>query len=122
MDSKDENALAELKGLVSDFISERDWDRYHRPKDVAMALSIEAGELMELYLWDRSPGREDLEDELGDILFFLLDMSIREDVDLKEALKRKLEKNRVKYPADLVRGSDLKYTKYREGEDDGGQG
>jgi NTP pyrophosphatase (non-canonical NTP hydrolase) len=99
---------------IRDFISERDWDRYHRPKDIAMALSIEAGELMELYLWDRNPHRDELEDELADIFFFLLDMADRENIDLEKALFEKIDKNRKKYPKELVKGKDHKYTKYRK--------
>jgi NTP pyrophosphatase (non-canonical NTP hydrolase) len=108
----------DLRIEVADFISERDWERYHRPKDIAMALSIEASELMELYLWDREPDREELEDEIGDIFFFLLDMSMKENVDLESALKKKMEKNRSKYPAHIVKGKDDKYIRYLEGTDD----
>jgi NTP pyrophosphatase (non-canonical NTP hydrolase) len=112
MSSDDTTRITELKGAVSEFITERDWDQFHRPKDVAMALSIEASELMELYLWDRAPDRKRLEEELGDILFFLVDMSIREDIDLVEAFNKKMELNRKKYPAHLVKGRDDKYTSY----------
>ncbi|MBN1540306.1 MAG: nucleotide pyrophosphohydrolase [Candidatus Thermoplasmatota archaeon] len=115
MRSDEVTTIAELKEEISRFVAERDWDRFHRPKDVAMALSIEAGELMELYLWDRTPDREDLMDELGDVLFFLLDMSIRENMDLSEAFRRKMGKNDERYPASLVRGRDDKYTAYKEG-------
>ncbi|MFW3145178.1 MAG: MazG-like family protein [Thermoplasmatota archaeon] len=116
MVSDKETVVSELREMVRDFISERDWDQYHRSKDVAAALSIEASELLELYLWDRSPEREELEDELADILFFVLDMGIREDIDLSEALRNKISKNAKKYPRDLVKGRDDKYTKYDRGE------
>ncbi len=98
---------------IRNFISERDWGKYHRPKDIAMALSIEAGELMELYLWDRKPEKNEIKDELADIFFFLLDIADREGIDLDEALLEKIEKNRKKYPKELVMGKDHKYTKYR---------
>lgn len=110
--------FSDLEELIRNFIGERDWDRYHRPKDIAMALSIESSELMELYLWDREPQKVRIEEELGDILFFLIDMSMKVDVDLVQALKMKIRKNEEKYPADLVRGRDHKYTHYR-GEDHG---
>lgn len=110
--------LSDLEELISGFIEERDWDRYHRPKDIAMALSIESSELMELYLWDRKPDKEELKDELGDIFFFLIDMSMKLDIDLVDALKQKIEKNKEKYPTELVKGKDHKYTRYR-GDDDG---
>ena len=108
-----ETALEELKALIDPFIRERDWERFHRPKDVAMALSIEAAELQELYLWDREPDREALKDEMADVLFFLLDLSLREGVDLSTALMEKMKKNEERYPAALVRGKDLKYDQYR---------
>ncbi len=114
MTTESEDRFSDLKEMIISFIAERDWDRYHRPKDISMALSIEAGELMELYLWDREPDREELEDELADVFFFLLDMSIKEDVDLSAALRKKIEKNRSKYPASLVKGKDDKYTRYLE--------
>jgi NTP pyrophosphatase (non-canonical NTP hydrolase) len=112
MESDRETSIDEIKEMISEFVKERDWDRFHRPKDVAIALSIEAGELMELYLWDREPDREELKDELGDILFFLVDMAIREDIDLVDAFRSKMRKNGEKYPAHLVIGSDLKYDRY----------
>jgi NTP pyrophosphatase (non-canonical NTP hydrolase) len=117
MGSDEITTIDELKGTVSEFVAERDWDRFHRPKDVAIALSIESSELLDLYLWDRAPDRKRLEEELGDILFFLVDMSIREDIDLVDAFRKKMELNNKKYPADLVKGRDDKYTEYREGGD-----
>lgn len=110
---EDCDRFSDLRKLVREFISDRDWEQFHRPKDISMALSIEAGELMELYLWDRKPKREDLEDEIADIFFFLLDMADREEVDLTKVLLKKLEKNKDKYPADIVRGKDEKYTRYQ---------
>lgn len=118
MDVDLDHRFSDLEELVSEFISERDWDRYHRPKDIAMALSIEAGELMELYLWDRKPEREELEDEVADIFFFLLDMCMKENIDLGKVLRNKIKKNGEKYPADIVRGRDDKYTRYGEGTND----
>lgn len=112
MASDRDTTIAEIKEIISEFVKERDWDQYHRPKDVAMALSIEAGELMELYLWDRKPNRDELKDELGDILFFLVDMSIRENIDLVSAFRHKMAKNGDKYPTSLVKGRDLKYDQY----------
>ena len=109
-----DNRFSDLDELIDDFISERDWGRYHRPKDISMALSIEAGELLELYLWDRKPEKGDIEDEVADVFFFLLDICIREDIDLEWALRKKIDKNREKYPVELVKGKDHKYTKYRE--------
>jgi NTP pyrophosphatase (non-canonical NTP hydrolase) len=115
MASDNDTTITDIKGTITEFVTERDWDKYHRPKDVAMALAIEAGELMELYLWDRQPDREELKDELGDLLFFLVDMAIREEIDLVEAFRSKMEKNETRYPASMVKGRDDKYTRYKEG-------
>ena len=112
-----DTTISDIKAMISEFVTERDWDQFHRPKDVTMALAIETGELMELYLWDRGPVRDELEDELGDILFFLVDMAIRENIDLSEAFRKKMIKNREKYPAQKVKGRDDKYTSYQEGYD-----
>ena len=113
MDGDMGTTIGDLKKEISDFVNERDWERFHRPKDVAMALSIETGELMELYLWDREPDRQELEDELADILFFLVDMAVREDIDLSRAFRSKMNKNRDRYPRSIVKGRDDKYTKYQ---------
>jgi dCTP diphosphatase len=104
--------LDDVRVRIADFIRERDWERFHRPKDVAMALSIEASELMELYLWDRKPSREDLSDEIGDVLFFLVDLCMREGIDPVQAFMGKMDKNEAKYPAEKVKGKDLKYDRY----------
>ncbi len=113
MTSDADTTMDALKAFIDPFIKERDWERFHRPKDVAMALSIEAAELQELYLWDRKPDREALADEIADVLFFLLDLSIREGVDLTTAFRKKMEKNEKRYPAAIVRGKDLKYDQYK---------
>jgi NTP pyrophosphatase (non-canonical NTP hydrolase) len=112
MGTDKETLVNDLKALIDPFIRERDWERFHRPKDVAMALSIEAAELQELYLWDRTPDREALRDEMADVLFFLLDLSLREEIDLSTALREKMVKNEERYPAALVKGKDLKYDQY----------
>jgi dCTP diphosphatase len=112
--------LEELKARVREFVAERDWDRFHSPKNLAMALSVEAAELVELFQWltEEESGRLDPErrrrvsDELADVLWFLVRLSDRLDVDLLEAAERKLAANAAKYPADRVRGQSRKYTEY----------
>ncbi|MDG6224888.1 MAG: nucleotide pyrophosphohydrolase [Candidatus Thermoplasmatota archaeon] len=112
MPSDGTRTIDRFKDRIAAFIDERDWGRFHRPKDVAAALSIEASELQELYLWDRTPSREDLEDEIADVLFFLIDLAAREGIDISDAFDRKMEKNEERYPAGKVRGSDKKYDSY----------
>jgi NTP pyrophosphatase (non-canonical NTP hydrolase) len=112
MDNGRTDRLDRFQRRIGSFIAERDWEKFHRPKDVAMALSIESAEIMELYLWDRRPEKEELEDEIADVLFFLLDLATREGIDLEKAFERKMGKNEAKYPASVVQGKDLKYDRY----------
>jgi dCTP diphosphatase len=114
MDRMVDDRLDRFQKRIGTFIAERDWERFHRPKDVAMALSIESAEIMELYLWDRDPDREELSDEIADVMFFLLNLAMREDIDLEKAFDTKMRKNESKYPPSLVRGKDLKYDRYEQ--------
>ncbi len=112
--------LQELKGRIRDFVEERDWERFHSPKNLAMALSVEASELVELFQWLTeeesatldSDRRLRVADELADVLWFLVRIADCLDVDLLEAAGRKLAANAAKYPADRVRGQSKKYTDY----------
>lgn len=112
--------LEELKARVRVFVAERDWERFHSPKNLAMALSVEASELVELFQWlseDESAALDDAQrrrvaEELADVLWFLVRLSDRLDIDLLEAAGRKLAENAKKYPAEKVRGQARKYTEY----------
>ena len=115
----DDTHISKLKDETARFARERDWEKFHNPKDLSMALAVEASELMDLYLWDREPDREALEDELGDVLHFLLEMSNATGIDLSEAFWKKQGKNEVKYPAELVRGRSDKYTAYEHNQEGG---
>ena len=112
--------LAELTSRVRAFVAERDWERFHSPKNLAMALSVEASELVELFQWLTeeesgtldSAARARVAQELADVLWFLVRLSDRLDIDLLEAAELKLAENARKYPADRVRGQSKKYTDY----------
>ena len=112
--------LGELKEQVRAFVAERDWERFHSPKNLAMALSVEASELVELFQWmtEEESGALDPErrrraaEELADVLWFLVRISDRLGIDLLEAAELKLAANERKYPADKVRGKSAKYTEY----------
>lgn len=112
--------LQELRGRIRAFVAERDWDRFHSPKNLAMALSVEASELVELFQWltEEESAAPDAErrrrvaEELADVLWFLVRLSDRLDIDLLEAAESKLAANAAKYPADRVRGNAKKYTDY----------
>jgi NTP pyrophosphatase (non-canonical NTP hydrolase) len=112
--------LAEFRERLRAFVAERDWDRFHSPKNLAMALSVEASELVELFQWlseDESASldgeqRRRAADELADVLWFLVRIADRLDVDLLEAAEAKFAQNVRKYPADRVRGQSKKYSEY----------
>ncbi|MBN2850291.1 MAG: nucleotide pyrophosphohydrolase [Erysipelotrichaceae bacterium] len=113
--------LDKLKLMVQDFCEARDWDQFHGPKDLSIGIITEASELLEnfrfqsedqaLALLSDRHFKEEIEDELADVLFFLLRFSQRFNVDLTAALLRKIEKNEQKYPVEKAKGKNLKYTK-----------
>ncbi|MBJ6727181.1 nucleotide pyrophosphohydrolase [Geomesophilobacter sediminis] len=113
--------IDDLKLKVKDFCEERDWDQFHGPKDLAIGVSTEAAELLEhfrfqsdeqaLALLNEPHAREEIEDELADVLFFVLRFSQRFEVDLTKALLRKIEKSGRKYPIQKAKGKNTKYTK-----------
>ena len=112
--------LAELKLRIREFVAERDWDRFHSPKNLAMALSVESSELVELFQWFTEEESASLDaghkrraaDELADVLWFLVRIADRLDIDLLEASEAKIAANATKYPAARVRGQSLKYDEY----------
>lgn len=112
--------LDDLTLALRAFAEERDWEQFHSPKNLAMALAGEVGELLEHFQWqtqgesaELSPDdRPEVEDEMADVLLYLVRLADKLDVDLLAAAERKLAKNAVKYPAEVVRGSAKKYTEY----------
>ncbi len=115
--------LAELTAAVAEFAEERDWGRFHNPRNLAMALSVEANELLELYLWCADDGPQPLNparqpkvaDEAADVLMCLLNFCDRAEIDLAAALESKLARARDKYPVERVKGRALKYHEYPDG-------
>lgn len=111
--------LFELRELMRTFAAERDWDQFHTPKNLATALSVESAELLEHFQWlkdDESrnlsdPVKEAVAEEMADVLLYLVRLADKLDVDLAEAARRKIALNAIKYPADMARGSAVKYTK-----------
>lgn len=112
-----QTCLADLRAAVDRFVAEREWHSYHDPKNLAMAIAIEAAELMEHFQWVRSdelpallrePGRrEEIADELADITCYVLSLANALQLDLSRAVEQKLAKNALKYPADRFRGRYL---------------
>ncbi len=115
----DELRIRDLKDKVKAFCQERDWEKFHNAKDLALSMSIEASELLEHFRWkdhEESDAifkdekkREQIADELSDVLYFLLRFSQKYDIDLSESLFNKIKKNEEKYPVDKFKGSNKKY-------------
>lgn len=93
------------------FRDERDWEQFHNPKDLALAISIEAGELLELFLWKNvgEENKEKLKEELADVFAFAILLADKYGFDIQEIVKEKIEKNRAKYPVDKAKGTAKKY-------------
>jgi hypothetical protein len=114
------DTLLTLRDALRAFAAERDWEQFHTPRNLAVALSVEAGELLEHFQWmDEGASaqlpadkRVQIGEEMADVLLYLIRLSDKLGVDLADAAQRKLQLNAVKYPAEKVRGSSRKYTEY----------
>ena len=112
--------MKDLRDEIKAFIKERDWEQFHSPKNLAMALSVEVAEVVEHFQWlteeqSRSLSPEKLaevREEIGDVMLYLTELGEKLGIDPVEAAKAKLEINKQKYPADLVKGRASKYTEY----------
>jgi NTP pyrophosphatase (non-canonical NTP hydrolase) len=112
--------LGELRGRVLAFARERDWEQFHSPKNLSMALAAEAGELMEHFLWADSKAsadaaraprkRVEIADEIADVVIYALEFANVCGLDLAAAIEDKLAKNAQKYPVEKARGRSDKYT------------
>ena len=109
--------LIELRDELRRFAAARDWDQFHSPRNLAAALSVEAAELLEPFQWLSDEQSRDLppetltavEQELADVLLYLVRLADKLDVDLEAAARAKIARNAVKYPVDKARGSSRKY-------------
>ena len=116
----DKTTIQNLKDAMLHFAEERDWLQFHSPKNLAMGTAIEAAELMEHFQWDDVDASRTLlddpakrlavQEELADVLLFVVQFASVTGMDLAEAAADKLVKNAKKYPADKARGSSAKYT------------
>jgi dCTP diphosphatase len=114
--------LQQLKDRMAEFVHERDWEQFHVPKNLSMALAVEASELMELFQWSDTQEsweilrtqREKVEQELADVLAYTLSFANACDIDLADAFMRKLVLNAQKYPVEKAKGKSDKYHSYTE--------
>lgn len=112
--------LATLKTKVLAFARERDWEQFHAPKNLSMALAAEAGELMEHFLWGTPEAsrtqlrdqklRGKVEEELADVVIYALEFANMTGIDLAAAIESKMAANAKKYPVEKARGRSVKYT------------
>ena len=104
--------IDEIMKRILEFTRERDWDQFHNGKDLALALSIEASELNEAFLWKRPEDVpvDKVKEELADILNYAFLIADKYGLDVKEIVKDKLHKNALKYPVDKAKGKADKYT------------
>lgn len=113
--------MGEIKARVLAFARERDWEQFHAPKNLSMALAAEAGELMEHFLWDTPEAsrtkvamdaarREKIEEELADVVIYALEFANMTGIDVAAAIERKMAHNAAKYPVDKAKGRSAKYT------------
>jgi len=112
--------VAELRARVLAFVRERDWEQFHAPKNLSMALAAETGELMEHFLWmspeqsrtvvQDAAKRHKIEEEIADVVIYALEFANMTGIDVAAAIERKLAVNAKKYPVEKARGRSDKYT------------
>jgi NTP pyrophosphatase (non-canonical NTP hydrolase) len=114
MSSDSETTVADLRQLIADFVAERDWSQFHSPKNVSMALAIEAAELMEHFQWLTTEESRELVgdanklaaigEELADVIGYSFALANELGIDVSDAIRKKMVKNAQKYPAEQYRG------------------
>jgi len=113
----DKTSVEQLKELVKTFCEERDWDQYHNAKDLAIGIITESSELLEHFRFKSAKEVEEvirqkkgeISEELADVLYFVLRLAERYEIDLSEGLQKKLDKNTKKYPIEKSKGLNKKY-------------
>ena len=106
----DSTSIGYLREQVKDFVAERDWEKFHTPKNLAISVAIEAAELLEIFQWseDREPldkeGENQLHDELADVLLYCFAVANALNIDISSAVTKKIEKNAHKYPVERFKG------------------
>jgi len=120
MDHK--TSIHELKEKVKAFCEDRDWDQFHNAKELAIGIVTEASELLEHFrfksekqvneMFENKDKRQELTEEMADVLYFLVRLAQRYDIDLTTELDNKIMKNNEKYPVDKVKGCNKKYSEY----------
>jgi len=121
---QNQDSLNNLRHRLNDFVNERDWAQFHTPKNLAMAMIVEAAELVEHFQWDTPTEsqqlmpekREAVSHELADTFVYLLRIAEVLNIDLIDAANQKIDLNALKYPVEKAKGSNAKYTEYLKSE------
>jgi len=106
--------MSEIESIIDalkKFRDERDWEQFHNPKDLAIAISIESGELLEQFLWKSADNakRDKVQEELADVFAFAFLLADKYNLDVKEIVLEKIKQNGEKYPVDKAKGTARKY-------------
>ena len=103
--------IKEITNKLIQFRNERDWEQFHNPKDLALAISIESAELLELFLWKKAEdaNTDKVKEELADIFSFAFLLAEKYGFDVKDIVLEKIKVNGVKYPVDKAKGTAKKY-------------
>jgi len=106
--------MSEIKEIIETLVkfrNERDWEQFHNPKDLALAISIESAELLELFLWKKAEdvNTEKIKEELADIFSFAFLLAEKYNFDVKEIVLEKIKRNGEKYPVEKAKGTSKKY-------------
>lgn len=103
--------MNEVKEQIKEFNEEREWDQFHSPENLAKSISIEAGELLECFQWNNNFDKDEVCEELADVVNYCILLADKLDVELEDIILAKLEKTREKYPVDKAKGKSTKYDK-----------
>ena len=109
--------VGDIVSQIEEFVEQRDWKKFHNPKDLAISISLEASELLELFQWKSSEESvkkypNELKEELADILIYCIQFASIMGYDIEDIITSKLKSNAAKYPVELVKGKKEKYTEY----------
>ena len=110
--------IADLQKRIRDFVDARDWDQFHNPKDLAISLCLEAAEVIEHFQWKNekeaaehvTKHKDGVGEEIADVLYWVLLLANKIDLNLTDAFEKKMKKNEAKYPIEKAKGSHKKYT------------
>lgn len=103
--------MKELREKIEKFNEERDWDQFHSPENLAKSISVEAGELLECFLWNNDYDIDEVKEELADVINCCIQLANKLNLDPKQIVLDKMEKNALKYPVDKCKGKSDKYNK-----------